>query len=99
MTDTQFKTLRTLLALVALGLFAVAGTNLVGEAVPSAYAGDAKWTCYVADRLSDPGDAEEWKGARQTTKTLNFIAADVPAGNIISFPLGNGGDVHVVCIK
>ncbi len=99
MTDTQFKTLRTLLTLVVVGLFALTASNMVGSAVPDAYAGDASWTCYITDRLDNPGDAEEWKGARTATKALNFIAADVPAGNITSFPVFKGDGAYVLCAK
>jgi hypothetical protein len=99
MTGSQFKTLRTLLFLVVLGLFAVATSNLRGSAVPEAQAGDSKWTCYVTDRLASPGEAEEWKGARQATHALNFVAADATAGNVISFPLGKGSDVYVLCVN
>lgn len=99
MTDPQFKTLRALLVLVVLGLFAVAGSNLLGSAIPEAQAGDAAWTCYVTDRLDSPGDAEDWKGARHATKAMNFISATAPAGSVTSFPLGKGSDVYVVCAK
>jgi hypothetical protein len=99
MTETQFKTLRTLLGLIVVGLFALAASNVIGSAVPEAHADDASWTCYVTDRLGNPGEAEEWKGARTATRALNFIAADVPPGNITSFPVFKGDGAYVLCAK
>lgn len=99
MTDRQFNTIRTLLTLIVVALFALAASNLIGPAVPVAHAGDAEWTCYVTDRLDSPGDAEEWKGARTATKAMNFIAAKVPTGNIVSYPLFKGDGAYVLCVK
>ena len=100
MTDSQFRSLRRLLLGLTSAVALLAGALLLGTAVPEAQADDeSSWTCLVGDRLNDPADAEDWKGARQASRALNAVGKHVPRGTVTSFHLGNGDQPNVVCIK
>ncbi len=101
MTDRQFKSLRALIVGLTAAVLLLGASLLVGAPVSEAHAEGAttKWTCMVGDRLDDPEDAEDWKGARSATRALNKLASHVPAGTVSSFHLGNSDAPMVICIK
>jgi hypothetical protein len=70
--------IRNLLAAIGLIALGAAASNLV----PRARAGTGTWQCYVQDRLPDWKAAEEWKGARAMTETLNVLAPDTASGTL-----------------
>jgi hypothetical protein len=100
MTDRQFRSIRRLLLGLTASIALLAGALLGGASVPEARAeGESRWTCMVGDRLAEPTEAEDWKGARQASRALDAVGKHVPTGTVTAFHLGNSDTPMVVCIK
>lgn len=96
----RLKAVFLVLAGLVVGVFAAQGISL-------ARAADGGWQCYVVDRLENPKDAGEWKGAVEVAQGLNSVAASVAAGTLLSvqYPVTSGfggglqSDVGLICVK